>query len=323
MRLDDILNSISKDYKNPNTKQPVKAITPEKKVVEPVNTIQRVQIEEAVGEELKIKEEAISTEINKAVGESGTSVFIAGESGTRPHSYAVGERPHQYKQSLSAVGELATLTSQGRESVCKRLFTGRVKAEELEISVYGSLGIVKIRGKGNWSKVFLRQILSLHGIKILSKIRRSLRPEGGAVECMQGLETDYYLLPVEDKEFIYKVINFMDIEFNNKYIEEVMRKIRSEYEQDINRLNILRGSLEAGHTNSEILDEIVKLTERLAKRGVITTQFARASIKNLSLLFLKNLKMDKKAHSISNQNQQQSHQSLGAGLPFVRRYGRR
>ena len=115
----------------------------------------------------------------------------------------------------------------------------------------------------------------------------------------------------------------MDIEFNNKYIEEVMRKIRSEYEQDINRLNILRGSLEAGHTNSEILDEIVKLTERLAKRGVITTQFARASIKNLSLLFLKNLKMDKKAHSISNQNQQQSHQSLGAGLPFVRRYGRR
>jgi hypothetical protein len=66
-------------------------------------------------------------------------------------------------------------------------------------------------------------------------------------------------------------------------------------------MKLLQGSIEAGHTNTDILQEYLDLLHRLTALRIIPNSYSKVLVKKVSNLFLDNVKGDQKAANISRQ----------------------
>jgi hypothetical protein len=117
-------------------------------------------------------------------------------------------------------------------------------------------------------------------------------------ECLNN----YTYLDKRDKEFIFKAINYLDWDNINILTQNLMAKLKSEFNAEIERLKLLQSSIEAGHTNTDILQEYLDLLHRLTSLRIIPNSYSKVLVKKVSNLFLENVKNDEKAAAISRQS---------------------
>jgi hypothetical protein len=116
-------------------------------------------------------------------------------------------------------------------------------------------------------------------------------------ECLNN----YIYLDKRDKEFIFKAINYLEWDNLNILTQNLMSKLKSEFNSEIERMKLLQGSIEAGHTNTDILQEYLDLLHRLTALRIIPNSYSKVLVKKVSNLFLDNVKGDQKAANISRQ----------------------
>lgn len=173
-----------------------------------------------------------------------------------------------------------------------------IQPHELEMHIEGCVCKIRVKESPYTSHIKQQQILSAPAISVLTNIKISLESKFTEFNnefylSLLNLSLDLYRdLSTTDREFIYKAITLLNCESKNIFISSIMKKLRDEYADEINRLKLLQGSIEAGHSNSEILDEYLKLVQRLVKLRLIPSNYAKTLVRKITEMFLNNVKSD-------------------------------
>ena len=154
----------------------------------------------------------------------------------------------------------------------------------------------------------IKALLSSYGSNILALVKKSVQLQKEHehpfdyqlfLDMLKECMNNYTYLDKRDKEFIFKSINYLDWDNKNILTQSLMAKLKSEFNSEIERLKMLQGSIEAGHTNTTILQEYLDLLHRLTSLRIIPNSYSKVLVKKVSNLFLENVKADKKAASMS------------------------
>ncbi len=156
----------------------------------------------------------------------------------------------------------------------------------------------------------IKAILSSYGSNILEVVKKSIEMQEELKhpfdyslfsEMLKECLNNYIYLDKRDKEFIFKAINYLEWDNLNILTQNLMAKLKSEFNSEIERMKLLQGSIEAGHTNTDILQEYLDLLHRLTALRIIPNSYSKVLVKKVSNLFLDNVKGDQKAANISRQ----------------------
>lgn len=170
-----------------------------------------------------------------------------------------------------------------------------IKPEELYLYIEGVLITIKVKDSTRHSHIKFRHLVSCECANVFQLIKQSVE---------QGVERDISLnfqLELEELELeiLYRGINILGWQEKNSFIISIVNKIRMTLKEKINRLKVLEGALDAGHTNIEILEELLDLYQDLSRNKFLPDSHARKMSKNYSNLFLTNLKKDEEAKHVS------------------------
>jgi hypothetical protein len=195
----------------------------------------------------------------------------------------------------------------------------RISSEDLSLVIEGCVCSVRrshSRRENNGQQLLfhnlkIKAILSSYGSNILEVVKKSVEMQKEFEhpfdytlfsEMLKECLNNYTYLDKRDKEFIFKAINYLDWDNINILTQNLMAKLKSEFNAEIERLKLLQSSIEAGHTNTDILQEYLDLLHRLTSLRIIPNSYSKVLVKKVSNLFLENVKNDEKAAAISRQS---------------------
>lgn len=171
-----------------------------------------------------------------------------------------------------------------------------IKPDELYLYIEGVLITIKVRDSTIHSHIKFRQIVSVECANIFQLIKQSVNGEDHTMD----VESDLDSLDNDEKETLFRAINILNWQEKNNFIVKIVNNIRMAVKDKINRLKVLEGAIDSGHTNIEILEELLELYQDLSRNRFLPDSHARKMSKNYSNLFLMNVKKDNQAKDISD-----------------------
>ena len=179
----------------------------------------------------------------------------------------------------------------------------RKDSPTLELVIQNCKIYVKAVGQLAKQSARVNAIVSAEAVDILTRIKFSVEKaeefkplsEQFLKECL-----DLYIrLSQADKEVIFRALSFLEWTDKNILTLTLSMKLKSEWSTDINRLQVLQGSIEAGHTNGEVLQEWLDLLHKLTRLKLVPSSYSKSISRRISKIFLENVKKDKEARALS------------------------
>lgn len=145
----------------------------------------------------------------------------------------------------------------------------------------------------------VRKIVSAEAIDIIQRVKCSVERAEEFSSCIDQFLKEcldlYIRISKEDKETLFRTLSFLEWTDKNTLTLSLSMKLKGEWSADINRLQVLQGSIEAGHTNSDILQEWLDLLHKLTNLKLIPSNYSKMLSARISKLFLQNVKADESA----------------------------
>lgn len=179
----------------------------------------------------------------------------------------------------------------------------RKDAPKLVLDIDGCKITVRAENKLASLSSRVRKIVSPNAIDIIQRVKCTV--DGGdefkesipsfTKECLEL----YTRINKEDKETLFRTLSFLEWTDKNTLTLALSMKLKSEWSQEMNRLQVLQGAIEAGHTNSDVLQEWLDLLHKLTTLRLIPSNYSKMLSNRISKLFLQNVKADNSAASLT------------------------
>jgi hypothetical protein len=172
----------------------------------------------------------------------------------------------------------------------------KISSKELELYIEGVVITIKVKDSSIYNHIKLKEIVSAECANVFQLLKHY--STNSNISGCDIIFLELRNLFKEEKEIIYRAIHIMDWQDKNKLFINIVNDIRMTMKDKINRLKVLEGSIEAGHSNPEVLEELLELYQYLNRMKILPNSHASKMAKQYSNLFLKNVKIDNKAQSL-------------------------
>ncbi len=182
----------------------------------------------------------------------------------------------------------------------------RKDSPTLELLIHNCKVYVKAVGQLPKQSSRVNAIVSAEAVDILQRVKCSVEQEEKFRSVLDHFLKEcqdlYIRLSITDKETIFRTLSFLEWTDKNILTLTLSMKLKSEWSADINRLQVLQGSIEAGHTNSDVLQEWLDLLHKLTRLKLVPSSYSKSISRRISSIFLENVKKDKEARALSNKS---------------------